>query len=127
MIYNTFLFCLDSPVMIQTPPPSPIQISSKVPQPGPYSVSVEHLASMSREATAATVLPERAWQECVTGGAQSSVVQTAPVPPTAASTPGGGVTTTNPPHTGGNPTPTEFTGNWDFVDPSRRATCTCSK
>ncbi|XP_049817024.1 mediator of RNA polymerase II transcription subunit 13 isoform X3 [Aethina tumida] len=117
----------NSPVMIQTPPPSPIQISSKVPQPGPYSVSVEHLASMSREATAATVLPERAWQECVTGGAQSSVVQTAPVPPTAASTPGGGVTTTNPPHTGGNPAPTEFTGNWDFVDPSRRATCTCSK
>ncbi|XP_044252330.1 mediator of RNA polymerase II transcription subunit 13-like isoform X1 [Tribolium madens] len=91
-----------SPILTQTPPPSPIQINSRVPQPGPYSVSVEHPLSMSRDETAATVLPERVWQECIHGGP-----------------PGCTQPTSNPPH--------EFTGQWDFVDPIKRANCTCSK
>ncbi|KAJ8953884.1 hypothetical protein NQ318_019124 [Aromia moschata] len=51
-----------SPILVQTPPPSPVQINSRVPQPGSYTVSVEHINSMSREQTAATILPERVWQ-----------------------------------------------------------------
>ncbi|XP_074027649.1 mediator complex subunit skuld isoform X2 [Leptinotarsa decemlineata] len=86
-----------SPIPIQTPPPSPIQINSRVPQPGPYTVSVERFNSMSREQTAATVLPERTWQECVLGSA-SGIQQDK-----------------------------EFSGNWEFVDPTRRTTCSCSK
>ncbi|XP_018561806.1 mediator of RNA polymerase II transcription subunit 13 isoform X2 [Anoplophora glabripennis] len=87
-----------SPVLVHTPPPSPMQINSRVPQPGSYTVSVEHINSMSREQTAATVLPERTWQECVLGGG-----------------------------TGGQHQEKEFNGNWDFVDPTRRTNCTCSK
>jgi mediator of RNA polymerase II transcription subunit 13 len=91
-----------SPVLIQTPPPSPVQINSRVPQPGPYSVSVEHTLTMSKDETAATVLPERVWQECIHGGP-----------------PGCNQPASNTPH--------EFTGQWDFVDPIKRANCTCSK
>lgn len=82
-------------ISIQTPPPSPIQINSRVPQPGPYSVSVEHLNSMSREPTAAQILPERVWQECLLNGPQQQQQ--------------------------------EFTGNWDFVQPTRKISCACSK
>uniref|UniRef100_A0A6P7FLV9 Mediator of RNA polymerase II transcription subunit 13 n=1 Tax=Diabrotica virgifera virgifera TaxID=50390 RepID=A0A6P7FLV9_DIAVI len=88
-----------SPVaMVQTPPPSPVKISSRVVQPGPYTVSVEHFSSMSREQTAATILPERTWQECILGGGQNT-----------------------------QPENKEFSGNWDFVEPTRRTTCVCSK
>ncbi|XP_017781580.1 PREDICTED: mediator of RNA polymerase II transcription subunit 13 isoform X2 [Nicrophorus vespilloides] len=90
------LFDLGTPITIQTPPPSPVQINSRVPQPGPFSVSVEHPASSQRSPTAATVLPERVWQECIHGG---------------------------PPQTG----PHENSGHWDFVDPTRKTNCTCSK
>lgn len=54
---------------------------------------------MSREQTAATVLPERTWQDCLLGGGQSGQQQQ----------------------------DKEFTGNWDFVDPTRRTSCTCVK
>ncbi|XP_072397237.1 mediator of RNA polymerase II transcription subunit 13 isoform X2 [Diabrotica undecimpunctata] len=88
-----------SPVaMVQTPPPSPVKISSRVVQPGPYTVSVEHFSSMSREQTAATILPERTWQECILGGGQNT-----------------------------QPDNKEFSGNWDFIEPTRRTTCVCSK
>ncbi|KAI4455970.1 rag1-activating protein 1 [Holotrichia oblita] len=56
-----------TPVPIQTPPASPVPINSKVPQPGPLPNSVEHPSSMQRPPTAATVLPERVWQECMLG------------------------------------------------------------
>ncbi|XP_056640705.1 mediator of RNA polymerase II transcription subunit 13-like isoform X1 [Diorhabda sublineata] len=88
-----------SPVaMLQTPPPSPVNINSRVVQPGPYTVSVEHFYSMSRDATAATVLPERTWQECILGGGGQNAQQDK-----------------------------EFSGNWDFVEPTRRTNCICSK
>lgn len=80
-------------------PTSPIPINSKVPQPGPFPVSVEHPASMQRSPTAATVLPERVWQECMVGGQQFSSSQG----------------------------PHESTGEWDFVDPIKRVNCTCSR
>lgn len=83
-----------TPILVQTPPMSPVQINSRVPQPGPYSVSVEHLNSMSREPTSAQILPERVWQECLLNGPQQQQ---------------------------------EFTGNWDFVQPTRKINCTCSK
>ncbi|CAH1098511.1 unnamed protein product [Psylliodes chrysocephalus] len=93
-----------SPVaMVQTPPPSPVKISSRVPQPGPYTVSVEHFSSMSRELTAGTVLPERSWQECILGNnSQNSGQQQ-------------------------QQQDKEFSGNWDFVEPTRKTNCTCSK
>ncbi|XP_060523412.1 mediator of RNA polymerase II transcription subunit 13 isoform X2 [Cylas formicarius] len=61
-----------SPItVVPTPPPSPVQINSRVPQPGPYTVSVENIGSMSREPSVAQVLPERAWQDCVCGGGRN--------------------------------------------------------
>ncbi|CAH0563743.1 unnamed protein product, partial [Brassicogethes aeneus] len=98
----------NSPILVQAPAPQLVQISSKVPQPGPYSVSVEHQFSMSREPTAATVLPERAWQECLLGGptahcGQQQQQQQASLGGAACD------------------------GSWDFVEPSRRTNCTCSK
>ncbi|KAK9883147.1 hypothetical protein WA026_001345 [Henosepilachna vigintioctopunctata] len=91
----------NSPTLVPTPPPSPVPINSKVPQPGPYQVSTEHINSMSREATAATVLTERTWQECILGG-----------PPGANNVAG---------------TVHEFNGNWELVDPNKKVNCTCSK
>lgn len=90
-----FLFCAATPLAIQTPPPSPIPINSRVPQPGPFSVSVEHPASMQREPTAANVLPERVWQECVVGAPTNQQQQQE--------------------------------CSWEFVDPTRRVGCVCSK
>ncbi|CAH2007430.1 unnamed protein product [Acanthoscelides obtectus] len=81
---------------VHTPPTSPVRINSRVPQPGPYTVSVEHLNSMSREPTAATVLPERTWQECMLNGNQPEKEK-------------------------------ECDGSWEFVDPTRKTNCTCSK
>ncbi|XP_022903442.1 mediator of RNA polymerase II transcription subunit 13 isoform X2 [Onthophagus taurus] len=57
------------PSNLQTPPASPVPINSKVPHPGPFPVSVEHPASMQRPSTAASVFPERVWQECMLGQA----------------------------------------------------------
>lgn len=91
---------LATPVTIQTPPPSPVQINSKVPQPGPFSVSVEHLSSMQRAPTVATILPERVWQECLLGG---------------------------PPNNNNTLQGHETGGQWDFVDPLKRSNCTCAK
>lgn len=92
---NTFILNAATPLAIQTPPPSPVSINSRVPQPGPFSVSVEHPSSMQREPTAANVLPERVWQECVVGGPINQQQQQE--------------------------------CNWEFVDPTRRVGCTCSK
>ncbi|XP_066252253.1 mediator of RNA polymerase II transcription subunit 13 isoform X2 [Euwallacea similis] len=56
--------CLRVP--LPTPPASPnVQINSRVPQLGPHTVSVEHINSMSRDTTAAQILPERTWQQCL--------------------------------------------------------------
>ncbi|KAB0794092.1 hypothetical protein PPYR_13712 [Photinus pyralis] len=92
-----------TPITLQTPPPSPVPINSLVPQPGPFPVSIEHPASMHKNATAATILPERVWQECVLGGPTNAQHQDRHIPPHDAS------------------------GQWDFIDPTRRANCTCSK
>lgn len=102
VLTNMFVNFTGIPLTIQTPPPSPVPINSRVPQPSPFSVSVEHPLSMQRDPTSATVLPERVWQECVMGG-----------PPVSHHSSTNGVY--------------EFTGQWDFVDPARRANCTCSK
>lgn len=53
---------------------------------------------MSRDQTAATILPERTWHECILGGGQGEQTQEK-----------------------------EFTGNWDFVEPTRRTICNCTK
>ncbi|XP_044759811.1 mediator of RNA polymerase II transcription subunit 13 isoform X2 [Coccinella septempunctata] len=91
----------NTPILVPTPPPSPVPINSKVPQPGPYQVSTEHMNSMCREATAASILTERTWQECVLGG---------------------------PPGANGPAGPSsEFNGNWDLLDPTKRVGCACSK
>lgn len=87
-----------TPVGQPTPPMSPVTINSRIPQSGPLTISVEHTASMQRPPTTSTVLPERVWQECVLGG---------------------------PPHTG--PADQSSSGQWDFVDPTKRTSCTCSK
>ncbi|KAK5641736.1 hypothetical protein RI129_010283 [Pyrocoelia pectoralis] len=53
------------------------------------------------------VLPERVWQECILGGPLNSQQQC-------------GIPERHiPPHDG--------SGQWDFIDPTRRANCTCSK
>lgn len=86
-----------SPITVPTPPPSPVQINSRVPQPGPHTVSVENINSMSRDQTAAQILPERTWQYCLCGGTLIGDK--------------------------GN----KEDGNWDFVEPTRKASCTCLK
>ncbi|XP_030745213.1 mediator of RNA polymerase II transcription subunit 13 isoform X2 [Sitophilus oryzae] len=60
------------PITVPTPPPSPVQINSKVPQPGPHTVSVENINSMSREQSAAQVLAERTWQYCLCANEKGS-------------------------------------------------------
>ncbi|CAH1135801.1 unnamed protein product [Ceutorhynchus assimilis] len=87
----------NSPLTVPTPAPSPIQINSRVPQPGPHTVSVEHINSMSREQSAAQILPERTWQHCLCGGGLNGEK------------------------------PSKEDGNWDFVEPTRKAICTCVK
>ncbi|ENN75996.1 hypothetical protein D910_07991 [Dendroctonus ponderosae] len=57
------------PITVVTPPPSPIQINSRVPQPGAHTVSVENINSMSRDQTAAQILAEQTWQQCLYSGA----------------------------------------------------------
>lgn len=98
-LFVCLFFFVATPLGIQTPPPSPVPINSRVPQPGPFSVSVEHPLSMQREPTAANVLPERVWQECVVGSNSNSVSQQQQ----------------------------QQECNWEFMDPLRRVGCTCSK
>ncbi|XP_050307755.1 mediator of RNA polymerase II transcription subunit 13 isoform X2 [Anthonomus grandis grandis] len=61
-----------SPLTVPTPPPSPIQVNSRVPQPGPHTVSVENINNLSKDQTAAQVLSERTWQQCLCGGDKGS-------------------------------------------------------
>ncbi|XP_018318970.1 mediator of RNA polymerase II transcription subunit 13 isoform X4 [Agrilus planipennis] len=149
-----------TPVAIQSPPPSPVPVYSRVPPPGPFPVSIEHPSSMQKDPTAANVLPERTWQECILGGPPAP----SPVLPSSVNGGGGGGATTAPSSassststpsqqpqsqqqqcnngqmtqmngpvgSGGLLTSTDASsgtggGNWDFVDPTRRANCTCSK
>lgn len=70
-------------------------------------MSVEHLSSMQRSPTVATILPERVWQECLLGGPPNN--------------------NNNNNNNNTNNNHNENGGQWDFVDPLKRLNCTCSK
>ncbi|XP_076275455.1 mediator complex subunit skuld isoform X2 [Rhynchophorus ferrugineus] len=88
-----------SPITVPTPPPSPLQINSKVPQPGPHTVSVENINSMSRDQSAAQILAEKTWQHCLCGGSTGTE----------------------------KGMKEDSGGNWEFVEPTRKTCCTCLK
>lgn len=88
-----------------------------MPQPGPFPVSVEHPSSIHKDPSAATVLPERVWQECILGGPPGSSSQNQQC--SSGSSGSSGQERQNSPH--------DSSGQWDFMDPLKRANCTCSK
>ncbi|KAL1498030.1 hypothetical protein ABEB36_008892 [Hypothenemus hampei] len=57
---------------VPTPPASPIQINSKVPQLSSHTVSIENINNMSRKPSAAQVMSELTWQQCFCGSDKSS-------------------------------------------------------
>ena len=71
--------------------------------------SYEHPLSMQRDLGPATELPERVWAECIVGSGGHC----------RASSPSGGKVN------GGEP-PSEI-GSWNFVDPTCKSSCSCSK
>ncbi|XP_066998213.1 mediator of RNA polymerase II transcription subunit 13 isoform X2 [Anabrus simplex] len=93
--------------VVTSPPCSPCPVNGRVQNPSPFSASGHHPASMQHSPSPATCLPEHVWQDSTLNPTQHEPMEHSCII--------------------GDATSHQQTGHWDFADPTRKATCICSK